>query len=317
MCWYNQQTAHDGQAYVHLVDRVWQVSKDDAVLREFYSSVKRCVQFMRSLDQNGDGIIEVFERESPNYPWSKGQVHDDWQMSGTACHVATLWLATLKIAERMAMAMGDADFAEVCSDLANQSAKALEEILWNDEVGCYYLYRDLASGEESDTVLADQLVGECYARLHGLASLLPDDRVKTILETLWRLNVAATPHGIMCSVRPAGTTDADAAGPSGNVMGSYGAQVPAVLFAMSGDAARGLEIARRIWHQCVFGLGMAWDLSLAITPGGEWYCGHEYWHNTMLWILPLAVLGEDLSRTTAPGGFVHAVIQAACQGSDV
>ena len=98
-------------------------------------------------------------------------------------------------------------------------------------------------------------------------------------------------------------------------MGSYGSQVPAALLAMTGDAERGLEIVRRLWHQCVFGLGMAWNLTLSITPTGEWYCGHEYWHNTMLWILPLAALGEDLAGTASPGGFVSNIVQAACEGS--
>ena len=37
----------------------------------------------------------------------------------------------------------------------------------------------------------------------------------------------------------------------------------------------------------------------------------EYYHNTMLWTLPMAVLGEDLRSYGADTGFAGRVIQAA------
>ena len=315
MRWYDQQTAVDGQAYVHLVDRVWQVTTDDSVIEEFYSSVKRCIIFMKSLDVDDDGLIELFEKDSTNYPEAKGQYHDDWLMTGVACHISTLWLSTLRIVERMAMKAGDRAFAEKCRRDIEHGSKALEDKLWNRNIGCYYLYHNVETGDKSDTVLADQLVGEAMAHLHGLPHVVPSDRVKTTLDTLWRLNVAATSFGIRDSVRPDGTTD-ESGGYTGIAnMGAYCTQVPAVLLVANGDPERGLEMPRRLWHQYVFGLGMAWDMPNGITAEGEWYSGHEYWHNTMLWVLPLAVLGEDLAATSAPGGFAHGIMQAA-RGND-
>ena len=311
MRWYDQQTASDGQAYVHLVDRVWQVTKDDSVIDEFYSSVKRCIIFMKSLDVDDDGLIELFEKDSPNYPEAKGQYHDDWLMTGVACHISTLWLSTLRIVERMAMKAGDQAFAEKCRRDIEHGSKALEEKLWNENVACYYLYHNVETGARSDTVLADQLVGEAMALLHGLPHVVPADRVKTTLNTLWRLNVATTRFGIRDSVRPDGTTD-ESGGYTGIAnMGAYCTQVPAVLLIANGDPGRGLEMPRRLWHQYVFGLGMAWDMPNGITAAGEWYSGHEYWHNTMLWVLPLAVLGEDLATASATRGFAHRITAAA------
>jgi hypothetical protein len=113
-------------------------------------------------------------------------------------------------------------------------------------------------------------------------------------------------------VRPDGSTD-ESGGYTGIAnIGAHSAQVPAVLLIAGGDSERGLEIPRRWWRQYVFGLGMAWDMPNSMTAEGEWYAGHEYWHNTMLWVLPLAVLGESLASSSAPGGFAHRIIEAAC-----
>ena len=54
-------------------------------------------------------------------------------------------------------------------------------------------------------------------------------------------------------------------------------------------------------------LGMVWDQPAGLTAEGKFGFGHEYFHNTMLWALPLAVLGEDVRRSCGQD-FVQRII---------
>ena len=313
MRWYEQQTTGDGQAYVLLVERLWQSSGDDAILEEFYPSVKACMRFMHSYDTDDDGLLEVNELDSPNYGWSKGQYHDMWRMSGSPIHMAGMWLATLKITERMAEKMNDHKFAEKCRATYRSASKSMEEKLWNEKAGSYLLYHDPQKACKSDTVLSDQLLGDYVCALEGLPPVFPADRAKTVLKTLWRLNVSAgSPFGIRTAVKPDGSMDMAGGYTGTGIVPSYCTLVPAIVMIRSGDLQRGLEIVHRVWHRMVADLGMAWDQPAGLTAEGKFGFGHEYFHNTMLWALPLAVLGEDVRRSCGQG-FVQRIIQAARQ----
>ena len=55
---------------------------------------------------------------------------------------------------------------------------------------------------------------------------------------------------------------------------------------------------------------MAWDMPCQVTPEGDSAFGMEYYHNTMLWTMPMAVLKQDLKTFCAPGGLAYQIIQA-------
>jgi len=78
-----------------------------------------------------------------------------------------------------------------------------------------------------------------------------------------------------------------------------------------GKPEQGLELVRSTWEQMVLKKSMAWDQPCMLTPDGDVGFGIEYYHNTMLWVLPLAVLGEDLKSTAGAGGFVHRILNSA------
>jgi hypothetical protein len=83
------------------------------------------------------------------------------------------------------------------------------------------------------------------------------------------------------------------------------------LLIRHGQPQQGLELVRSTWEQIVIRNAMAWDQPCMLTPDGEVGFGIEYYHNTMLWVLPMAVLGEDLKSTAGVGGFVYRIIRAA------
>jgi uncharacterized protein (DUF608 family) len=127
--WYDQQLSVDGQVYVHMVDRYWQVTGDDTVLEEYYPSVKAQVNFLKWVDQDGDGLVDVK---------GNSQYYDDWpEMAGAAIHISGYWLATLRIVERMAEKMGDRAFAEDCRSWIKRGSESMETKLWNEANGSY------------------------------------------------------------------------------------------------------------------------------------------------------------------------------------
>ncbi len=256
--WYDQQLTIDSQVYVHMVDRLWQITGDRRVLDEFYSSVKAATQFLMTIDQDGDGLLDV-----------KGmnQYYDQWKaMAGAAVHVAGFWLATLAIAARMAEGMGDEFFVQACQKIAEKGRETIEQSLWNERAGSYLLYHQPTTGIKSDSVLSDQLIGQWYAHLHGLSTIFPEHRVKTVLETIWSINVASTPFGVRVAMRPDGSSDTKAFF-STCLHPSYSSLIPAMVCIYEVDRDRGEQLMRRVWTHVVFDLGMPWDM-----PGGLAAC---------------------------------------------
>ena len=311
MRWYDQQTPYDNQVYIQLVHANWCTTADDAVIAEFYESIRKCMKFLMSTDHDDDCLVDLFELDSLNYPEAKSQYHDGWKMAGATTHVAGIWLAVLEMVERMAEQAGDNAFAAECRRWCETGRDSLENSLWNEATGSYYLFNDARGGNRSDTILADQMIGECLAFLHGMPSVFPENRQQTVLETLQRLNVATTPIGIRVAVRPEAVTDEESGYTGIGVIPAYSTLVPAVNMALNGNAERGLGIVERVWRRMTRDLNMTWNMPGGLTPEGEFLWGHEYWQNTMLWILPLAVLAEDLATTTAPGGFAERIMAAA------
>ena len=206
--------------------------------------------------------------------------------------------------------MGDQTFAEDCRAWYERGSKSMEEKLWNESAGSYLLFNNVSSGERSDTVLSDQLVGQWLAQMHSLPNIFADSRVDRVLETIWGLNVASTPYGVRTGLHPDGATDRSGYY-SSLMVPSYSSLVPAMLMIHSGDHERGIELMRRVWHHLVIDLPMAWDMPVMLNADGEHAWGLEYYHNTMLWVLPTAILGQDLATFAAAGGMIDRVVRAA------
>ena len=79
----------------------------------------------------------------------------------------------------------------------------------------------------------------------------------------------------------------------------------------TGDVEAGLDLARRMWHNLTLRKGYTWDQPSHVRSDGEQLVGHDYYHNTILWAVPAAVLDQDLGAFCAPGGLVDRLIQAA------
>jgi len=298
--WYDQQLTMDGQVYVQMVDRYMQVTGDRSILANWYPSVKKAMQFMFTLDREGDGLPEVS---------GDNQYYDSWPtMAGSAIHVSTYWLSTLRIAERIANLAGDNEFAGVCHTWYERGYRSMERDLWNPAAQSYLLYNQPSTGKRSDTVLSDQLVGEFLVRLHGLEPIIPRDRVRTVLGTIWQNNMST--YGVRLAMKPGRQPDEDGFY-STAIHPSYSTIVPAALQMWNGDPDKGLALMQRTWGHLVLDLKMAWDQPGGLNPDGTHRWGLQYYHNTMLWTIPVAALNTNLRSFCSPGGWAYRIKSAA------
>ena len=86
----------------------------------------------------------------------------------------------------------------------------------------------------------------------------------------------------------------------------------AMTYMYYGEQDLGLEVARRTMHTLIIENRCSWDSSLVIrSDTGERLWGNDYYQNLMLWSLPAALDGGDLTEPCRPGGLVDRILKAA------
>ena len=303
---YYWQVSLNGTCYVDMVDRQWQRTGDDAVLREFYDSVKRCNTYTMDLKKGPGGPISM--PEVGGMEWFE---FGEW--AGMAAHVGGMRLAQLRMMVRMAEAMGDTAYVEQCREWLADGVRAMEEDLWT---GSYYLnFWEKETGKKSDDVMGYQLDGEWTAEYHGTEGAFRADRVKTTLDTIRRCNVALTPDiGAANFARPDGSplaADTEVAAYGLYAMFPPELVILGMTYIYAGDKEFGLDLVRKHWENLVLRQGHGWDLPNVVRgDSGERVFGTDYYQNMILWCMPAALDGQDLKAAAEPGGLIDRVIQA-------
>lgn len=305
---YNQQITIEDQIYARQIHSIWRITGDDSFLKDYYPSMLKAMRFAFTIDEDGDALPEVHGNDQP---------YDDWpEMAGAAIHVSGMWMGSLSIAQDMAKYMGDEVFTDECQDWIDRGLESIEAKLWNPELDAYLLFNDTAAGKKSDTILADQLFGQWLVTVHGLtAQVFHPDRIRTVLNTIWENNVKVAQYGIRAAIRPDHGTDYGGLY-SRNQIPSYTSLTPAMLAIWHWDREKGIELMRSTWAKMCLEKEMTWDMPCVMTPDGDCAFGMEYYHNTMLWTLPLALLNESMATTAKPGGFAYRVCQAGKEQRD-
>ena len=137
-------------------------------------------------------------------------------------------------------------------------------------------------------------------------------RVDQTLETIWNAN---------CAICQTGATNyANADGTPAKV-GDYGTfsyfppelYMLAMTYMYEDRRAAGLELLYRGLYNIACRWGYTWDM-LNTTRGdkdtGQRTFGADYYQDMMLWAVPAALAGEDLTGPCRPGGLVARVIEA-------
>ncbi|HHY98492.1 MAG TPA: hypothetical protein GX509_07120, partial [Firmicutes bacterium] len=95
----------------------------------------------------------------------------------------------LRAAEEMAQALGDTEAALEYRKVFEKGSKRLDEQLWNGE---YYIQRydpeQVKRYQYGEGCLSDQLLGQWFAEVVGLGYLLPRDKVRQALKSIFNYN---------------------------------------------------------------------------------------------------------------------------------
>lgn len=170
---------------------IW--SGDRSFLAYVYPKVKAALQFNRRLDQNGDGIAEL---------WGPGCCTFDseaFHYFGASSYIATLTLAALKAGAEMARWCGDESFAAELDAWFAQTRPVVEQKLFCKDLGYFYswvddLHEGSAAGErphvrESRNSMVAQLAGTFFARLLGLGEILDPAQTASALGKMVAKNI--------------------------------------------------------------------------------------------------------------------------------
>src|SRR5689334_23142840 len=193
-------SATDGQmGQIMKVYMDWQLSGDDAFLREFYPKARRALAFSwvaGGWDADRDGVMEGVQHNTY-----------DVEFFGPNPLCGVWYLGALRAAEEMARAVDDAASAAEYRRLFNGGSKWIDANLFNGE---YYVQkvkgvaRDTIPKEQlvgmgsantenpdfqvGDGCLVDQLVGQYLADVAGLGNLLDPARMRKALASIMKYN---------------------------------------------------------------------------------------------------------------------------------
>jgi len=173
------RVAIDGQAGTILrAYREHQMSADDVFLRDNWPKIKKATQFLIDQDGDADGVIT-------------GKQHNtlDAAYYGHNSAISSLYLAALRAAEAMAVEVGDRAFAQRLPDIYESGARHFVENLWNGE---YFIHKPDPKFPKAlkygNGCFIDQVLGQSWAFQVGLGRILPEDKVRHALRSLWKYN---------------------------------------------------------------------------------------------------------------------------------
>lgn len=299
------QTTLDGACYLEMVDKLWQRSADDTILAEFYESIKKnTIMTMNLRPASGPAGIVSMPAGDNAYDW-----YEMCDLFGIVPHIGGVHLAQVRLAQRMAAAMNDQEFELQCRDWLDQGSRILEQEGW---AGDYYLlFNDLETGKKSNIILAHQLDGEWIALFHGLAGVFRQDRVKQVLKRLEKTSLKASEFGAVVFLPPEDGSQVDWDPGYWSLKGVHppGTFMLAMLYLYAGQPELGLDLTRRTVQE-IIRRGWLWDWPVVLDGSLGSRVGFDYYQNLILWSLPAAVLGEDLTSPCKPGGLVDRIIKA-------
>lgn len=255
--------------FVLMVLRDYLFTGDREYLLSLWDNVRRAMDSTELLDTDSDGLPDS---------GTKRNTYDAWNFSGTPVYISVLWLAALKAAAIIAERVGESIFAEKWRGILEKGKASLEEKLWSGEY--YNLWTD--NGETDESLMTDQLDGEWFLRMTGLTGNIPDERVRKVLEFIFRNNFDAE-QGLVNATVPEGrktTIDTYKNCQTEAVWTGIGYAFCALALSVGKIGISDTVISSIHNNQLRF--GALWD---------HWECGHHYTRPMSSWSTLIAASG--------------------------
>lgn len=184
--------------FVLQVWRDFTATGDAAFVADMWPAVEAAMAYAARFDRDGDGLIE--NDGEPD------QTFDTWPVRGPSAYTGGLWLASLAAAAALADLLGKAELAGQYRATLVRGQAAYQQKLWN---GRYFNY-DSSRNKHNDSIMADQLAGQWYARACGLPSIVQPQQARSALSVIFQHNVLGFRGGALGAVngmRPDGKPD--------------------------------------------------------------------------------------------------------------
>ena len=156
---------------------------DDSFFKEYWSHVKRAVEYLIARDAASNG-------GKPQGVLLDDQFNTyDEALHGVTSFMSGYYLAALRAGEEWAKRMGDETAASRFHKVFLAGQDAIVRRCWNGE----YFQQDLPDylkrhGEVGPGCIADQLIGQWWAHQLGLGYILPKEKVQSALRSVFKYN---------------------------------------------------------------------------------------------------------------------------------
>ncbi len=265
--------------FILLSYKAYLMGGDLKFLKEMFPVLKRALEFSLSFDKNGDGL-----------PDNEGfdTTFDTWDLKGTNSYTAGIFLVSLLAFKKIAEILNNKKLATRCINLFIRGRKSFEAQLWN---GKFYI---TARSEEKiyDSCMVAQLAGQWYAYLLGLGRIFPEEKIKSAIRWVFKLNDKDSAFGATNSVFLNRKRD-EQSYHSRNIW-------PGVCYSFSalaiyeGFVKEGLNLTRKVWNTLSIRNKNPWNQpDVIISKDGSFGFGDYYMRNTVIWAVLLALAEKD------------------------
>lgn len=210
--WFNGPAAADGQmGTIVRAYREWKLSGDTEWLARLWPRIKKALEF--AWYGSGEPAKEKTGNVQPAWDPQKtgllsGKQHNTYDIDfyGPNSLTSSLYLAALKAASEMALAMGEEETSKEYLSVHQKGAQLFADSLWNGEYFIQiilednHLYQDeelsppdstgkrLPKYQYGNGCLADQLLGQYLAFVSGLGYIADKKKVDKALESVYDYN---------------------------------------------------------------------------------------------------------------------------------
>ncbi len=154
-------------------DYLWTGDKD--YLAELYPHLVKAMDYINSLDSDGDGL--------PDQKTGL-QTYDQWGMRGAPSYIASLWIGSLKAAIRMARDLGKTSDEKRWQATLDKASASFDRLLFNGDY--YSLWVDGATRDE--ICMTDQISGEWFSHLMGLPTTISEKNLAKAVAAILKNN---------------------------------------------------------------------------------------------------------------------------------
>ncbi len=290
--WGFRHAAADGQmGTIVKLYREWQLSGDIEFLKSVWDGAKRALEYAwEQWDPDQDGVMTGIQHNTY-----------DIEFHGPNPMMGAIYLTALLAGEKMARAVGDYQSADKYRRIYESGTKKLDQQTWNEEYYIQVFDRALKEKYQlGEGCLSDQLLGQWMSHVVGLGYVLPPDRVKSAIHSVYRYNFKETlsehynPQRIFALGDEAGLLLCS--WPRGNR--------PPLPFVYSDEVWTGIEyqVAAHLIYEgyideginIVKGVRNRYDGERR-NPWNEVECGHHYARAMASWSVLLALSGFHIS----------------------